>query len=288
MPQAKRERVVRYYSKVLSAVLSALDDGRQAQDDEAKPARLPSRSYLEFVLAALGFDAQDWTRMGDDEIVRLNTCHVRLIDDAGHNHALSRFQKQRERLNEWQGEAGNPILIEHRVFYDRDEQRNYSEYRVPLGELLRDVIADAPVGTNQAHLRPVIKRHVRTYLLRFDGTAKPVHKSRHPSPMSDANRSATLALKAFEGEARKSGATSAVNLMRASFRATFGDQFGEIFGQTFGGDNPLSSQEFSSDSVCDKCQQPIRQQPPINPTTCAENESAENFDEKDGRERVVL
>src|SRR5262245_58931629 len=70
MPRSKREKVVRYYSHVLSAVLSALDDGRQAQDDEDKPAKLPSRSYIEFVLAALGFEVSDWARMGDDEIVR--------------------------------------------------------------------------------------------------------------------------------------------------------------------------------------------------------------------------
>jgi hypothetical protein len=282
MPRAKREKVVRYYSHVLSAVLSALDDGRQAQDDEDKPAKLPSRSYIEFVLAPLGFDVSDWTRMGDDEIVRFNTCHIRLTDDAGHNRALTRFKKQRERMHEWQGEPGNPILIEHRVFYDQDEKRNYSEYKVPLAELLRDILADAPVGTNHAHLKPIIKRHVRVYLQRFEGTAKPIRKERHPSPTSDAHRSATLARKALDSEARKSGRTSAINLLATSLKAQLGDDFEEIFWQTQKSANSQESQEDGANSVCDKCHQPIRQQPPINPTSYAEKESAENSDEIQG------
>lgn len=265
-----------------------MDDGRQAQDSEEKPAKLPSRTYIEFVLAALGFDAQDWTRIGDDEIVRFNTCHIRLTDDAGHNRALERFKKQRERMNEWQGEAGNPALIEHRVVYDQDQRRNYSEYRVPLGELLRDIIADAPVGTNHAHLKPIIKRHVRAYLERFEGTAKPVHKTRHPSPISDAHRSATLARKALDNETRKSGKASALNLIRSSFRDEFGDDFDEIFRQTPDGDNSQQTQDnrpnFAGD-ICRLCGAP---KPSINPTTCEKNESAENFDEKDGLKRGVL
>jgi hypothetical protein len=282
MPRTKREKVVRYYSHVLSGVLSAVDDGRLVRDDEDKPAKLPSRTYIEFVLVALGYDVPDWTRMGDDEIVRLNTCHVRLTDDAGHNRALTRFQKQRERMNEWQGEPGNPILIEHRVFYDQDERRNYSEYKVPLAELLRDILADAPVGTNHAHLKPVIKRHVRAYLRRFDGEAKPVKKTRHPSPLSDAHRSATLAKKALDSEARKSGKTSAINLLATSLKAQLGDDFEEIFWQTQKSANSQESQEDGANSVCDKCQQPIRRQQPINPTTCGKKESAENSDEIQG------
>ena len=279
MPRSKREKVVRYYSHVLSAVLSALDDGRQAQDSEEKPAKLPSRSYIEFVIAALGFDVSDWTRMGDDEIVRFNTCHIRLTDDAGHNRALERFKKQRERMNEWQGEAGNPILIEHRVFYDQEERRNYSEYRVPLAELLRDIIADAPVGTNHAHLKPVIKRHVRAYLQRFDGAAKPVKKTRHPSPTSDAHRSATLARKALDSEMRKSGRASAINLLASSLKDQLGDDFDEIFWQTRKSANYQQSQEDGDISVCDKCHQPIRCQPAVDSTTSEKNESAENSDE---------
>jgi len=288
LPRTKRERVVRYYSTCISAALSAMDDGRPAQDDEDKPAKIPSRTYIEFVLAALGFDVQDWTRTGDDEIVRLNTCHVRQTDDAGHKAALRRFVRQRERLNEWQGESGNPILIEHRVVYDQDTRRNYSEYRIPFGELLRDIIDDAPVGTNQHHLKPVVKRHVRTYLKRFEGAAKPVHRTRHPSPMSDANRSATLARKAFEGEERKAGPASAVNLVRASFKAAFGDKFSEIFRPDSETDNSQQTQDLGDIPVCHICHQPIRTQPPINPTTCGENGRAENFDAEDGRRRVSI
>jgi hypothetical protein len=276
MPLKKREKVVHYYSYVLSGVLSAVDDGRQAQDSEEKPAKLPSRSYIEFILAALGFDAQDWTRMGDDELVRFNTCHVRLADDAGHNRALNRFLNQRKRMNEWQGEPGNPILIEHRVIYDQEAKRNYSEYRVPLGELLRDIIADAPVGTNHAHLKPVIKRHVRAYLERFDGAAKPVRKTRHPSPISDAHRSATLARKALDNEILKSGKASALNLLRSSFRAEFGADFDEIFRQTPDGGNSQQSQADTSNWAHDICHVCGALKPRIEPITCEKNESAEN------------
>jgi hypothetical protein len=279
MPRSKREKVARYYSKVISMALSAIDDGRQAQDSEEKPAKLPSRSYIEFVLAALGFDVQDWTRMGDDEIVRLNTCHIRLTDDAGHAHALNRFKKQRQRTNEWQGEADNPILIEHQVIYDRDAQRNFSEYRVPFGELIRDIIADAPVGTNDYHLKQKVKLHVRAYLQRFEGTAKRVHKTRHPSAMSDANRSASLAVKAFECEARKSGDTSAMNLMRSSFRAAFGDKFEEIFRPTSHDDNPEYSQSDTPDLAGDICHLCGARKPTVNATTYPKKESDENFDE---------
>lgn len=279
MPRTKREKVFRYYSKVISASLSAFDDGRSGSDSEEKPAKIPSRTYIEFVLSALGFDVSDWARIGDDEIVRLNTCHLRQADDDGHKSALRRFVRQRERLNEWQGEEGNPILIEHRVMYDQDAQRNFSEYRLPFGELLRDIIADAPVGTNDYHLKQRIKRHVRAYLQRFEGTAKPKHKERHPSPISDAHRSATLALKAFEGEARKSGDTSAMNLMQSSFRAAFGEKFEQIFRPTSDSDNSQQTEQDKPVLVCTKCG---TAQPHIKQTSqkaCGEKESDEKFDE---------
>jgi len=282
MPRTKREKVARYYSKVVSMALSALDDGRQAQDNEDNPAKIPSRSYIEFILSALGFEASDWTRMGDDEIVRLNTCHLRLTDDAGHSRALGRFQRQRQRLNEWQGEAGNPLLIEHQAFYDRDEQKNYSEYRVPLGELLRDIIADAPVGTNDYHLKQRVKRHVRAYLERFGGTAKPVHKTRHPSALSDAHRGASLTKKAFDCEARKSGKTSAINLLRSSLKAQLGDDFAEIFRPTSGDDNYQEAQGDESNFGDDICRHCGARKPRVNATTYAQKESDENFVEIQG------
>jgi hypothetical protein len=230
-----------------------MDDGRQARDDEERPAKLPSRTYVEFILASLGFEAQDWTRMGDNEVVRFNTCAVRLTDEAVQAASLRRFIRQRERLNEWQSEAGNPILVEHRVIYDQDAQRNYSEYRVPLGELLRDIIADAPIGTRDHHLKQKIKRHVRSYLQRFEGTAKPVRRDRHPSPISDAHRGTTLIRKALENETRKSGPGSAANLICSAFRAEFGDQFQEIFGPTLQSDNYQQPQGDRSVWRCDKC-----------------------------------
>jgi hypothetical protein len=282
MPRQKREKVVRYYSKVLSGVLSALDDGRQTQDSEEKPAKLPSRTYVEWILVALGFDAQDWVRIGDDEIVRLNACQIRQTDEAGHQSALNRFKKQRQRTNEWQGEAGNPILVEHRVIYDHEEKRNYSEYRVPLGELLQSIIADAPVGTSDYHLKQKLKKHVREYLLRFDGTAKPVHKVRHPSPVSDAHRSATLARKAFDLEASRGGRDAAISLLQSSLRAELGSDFEEIFRPTFYFDNYQESQEDSANLSGDICHLCGARKPVINPTTCVEKESDQNFDEIQG------
>ncbi len=229
MPRAKRERVQRYYSRVITLALSALDDGSQSPP--------PSRDFIELLLSALGYEVVEWTRCTDESASEFAACAVRLNKEMTKNRFLANHRKQRERLMAWQGKAGNPILVEHRHFFElaedsepgRPKGKHYSEYKLPFGELIRDIIEDCPIGTRDEQLKKAVKRHAAAYLQRFGGTSKHDKKKRQHSPESNAARAATVAFDAFIREIQKSGEVSAANLIRAAFEAKFGDFYNGVF-----------------------------------------------------------
>lgn len=246
--RAKRERVWRYYSKVISLTLSALDDG--------PPSRIPSREYIEFLLSAIGFDnTEEWIRFHDEELIKANITALRVQDDAAFDRGLERIRQARNRLNEWQAIAGNPLIIEHRVVYEKDAQHSHSEYRLPIAGLLREIIQACPIGTHHKTLKVTINRCAAEYLNRFHGSAKTTKRKKEHSPESDANRAATFALAAFEKESQRHGLVDATALVYTKFKERLGANFTKIFGNL---------------TFCAKCQQEIDLHPNVSSTnvTC--------------------
>src|SRR5262249_54457046 len=225
MPRAKRERVHRYYSHVISLALSALDDGSKSPP--------PSRELIEWLLDALGYHVTEWTRLTDEELANLMSCPSRLKDEITYDRVLSRIRKQRERLLAWQDKPGNPILINHRHFFEHaadsepgnPKGKHYSEYKLPFGELVAEIVAECPVGTRNDRLKRVIKRQVDDY----GGTQKREKGKREHSPESDLNRAAAIAKKAFDRKEKRSGRQSAINAFRAAFEREFGEFLQEVF-----------------------------------------------------------
>lgn len=221
-PTGKRERVHRYYSRVLSMCLSALYDGQ--------PKNFPGRDYIEYVISAIGYDqADEWAYITDEDLIKTNIVGLRIRDDVAIARETERIQKQRARLNEWQAKAGNPIIIEFECEYDKDEKKNRAKYKRPICELIREIVADCPVGTPDKRLRVTVAIRANEYLKRFDGTAKTVKGKREHSADSDANRAATFALEAYRKQENKSGQADAVVLIRNAFRAKFGDLYTQVF-----------------------------------------------------------
>jgi hypothetical protein len=210
--------------------LSALEDESQSQP--------PCREYIEALLSALGYDAiEDWTRLTDEELVSFITCPVRLNDQITHDRALSRIRKARQRLKNWQGKEGNPILIEHRNFFEHaadskpgnPKGKHYSEYKLPFGELIRDVIEKCPIGTRDDRLKKAVKGHVIEYLKRFDGESRRDKKKRQHSPESDLKRVNSVALAAIRREESRVGHQSTINLLRSSFSPELVEYLREAF-----------------------------------------------------------
>src|SRR5262249_22072159 len=108
--RSRREDVHRHYSRVISLALSALDDGSQSPP--------PSREFIEWILSALGFRAETWTRLTDEELVDFVGCAGRLNEEVTRGRILEKIRKQRHRLMEWQEKDGNPILIDHRTVFE--------------------------------------------------------------------------------------------------------------------------------------------------------------------------
>lgn len=222
--QTRREHVHRHYSRVISLALSALDDGSQSPT--------PSRDLIEWLISALGFHCEEWTRLTDEELVDFASCAGRLSDDVTRNRIIERIRKARQRFLKWQEKEENPILIDYRTVFEHAEDsepgrpkgKTYSEYQLPFGELVADIIEEAPAGTRNDRLKTVVRRHTRAYLQRFSGAARLDKKKREHSPESDLKRAATVAKKAVDREEKKSGQRSAI----AEFCSVFNREFAGI------------------------------------------------------------
>lgn len=224
-PAAAREFSHRHYSRVISLALSALDDGSQSPP--------PSREFIEWLLSKLGYHCETWTRLTDEELVDFIGCDGRLNEEITRGRILEKIRKQRGRLLKWQEKPDNPIIIDHRVIFEHAEDsepgrpkgKSYSEYQTPFGELVAEIVEDAPAGTRDDKLKRIVKLHVAEYLKRFSGTTKRNKKKRQHSPESDLKRAATVARKAFEREEKKAGRPSAINAFSGAFTPVFSGVF---------------------------------------------------------------
>jgi hypothetical protein len=219
--QTRREHVHRHYSRAISMAHSALDDGSKSPQ--------PSRDLTEWLLSKLGFHCKEWTQLTDEELASFICAPARLSDEITHDRTLKRIRKARERLLKWQAKAGNPILIEYELRFvhaedsepGRPKGKHYPWYRLPFGELIAEIIEEAPVGTRADRLKRIVKRHVDNYLARFGGAYKRDKKKKEHSPESDLKRSATIAKKAVERAEKKSGQQSAVSEFVSVFSREF-------------------------------------------------------------------
>jgi hypothetical protein len=239
LSRSKRERAFQHYSKVVSMLWCAFD--------------APSRDFATDLISALGFETPEdkWVRLPDEQLLKGTRCFAG-VERPGPkrdeeitiltNRELENIRKARQRLLKWQDQPGKPLLVEYRRFYDSAEQKHYSEYKLLITELIRDIVGVCPIGSSSQKLRNTVERDVDTYIKCFAGSSKrPVRKRQH-SPESDLARAATVARNAYQRELEKSGEASALRAFQKAFRQKFGDSF-QI---SFEG-KPLPDQDLTSD-----------------------------------------
>jgi hypothetical protein len=167
----------------------------------------PSSDFIEKAVAWLGWDSDPWTECHDEWMARTFTCPYEESDEAARNREIARMRKQRERLDDWQGLEGNPILIEMiRRKVETAEHPVYF-YRSLIGDLLNDVVRDCPFlqdcpqgslsRDEEAQLNKSVKRRVAEFKARFEGTARRDRNRRRNSPESNVARAATLRRDAY-------------------------------------------------------------------------------------------
>jgi hypothetical protein len=127
----------------------------------------------------------------------------------------------------WQAKEGNPVLVEHALRFERDTGeragggRHYSEYRLPFGELVAEIVEKAPAGTRADRLASIVRNSTRDFIHRQKKQRFKAKKKREHSPESDLKRAATIAKKAVEREIEHAGRSSAINAFRAEFNRAF-------------------------------------------------------------------
>lgn len=200
----KQERTFRYYLKVLHKVMTAL----------AMPAGI--RFYVETILINLGFDGDplQWMRLEDREAVETVTTAFRTGNEGEIKAQMAKLRKQRERHGNWGEEDGNPSrTIEHRLTFEPDPQpegsdkvtgKTYSEYRVPLAKLIREIIELAPVSTSDEWLDSTIRTCVGEFIDDQKAFRRKPRKRRKRSDDANISQGLTLILKGLTGlEARE-------------------------------------------------------------------------------------
>lgn len=223
-----RERTARHYWRVLALLLDALGvpDG--------------CHEYIEAVISELGFDIETWTRLCDETLARSITS---TNDEVAITRAVARLRKQRQRLNDWQeqrSEEGgllNPVVIEHRRFTqhsDTGKPQTFSEYQLPLTELLRATVTACPQGTPKSKMLGPLRREVELFLRAQEGKKRAAHKKRRHSLESELKRARTLASDALTERSKAESQDAAINLAREHFVDQLDPEIREILLVAFG------------------------------------------------------
>jgi hypothetical protein len=174
----------RHVAKIIKMIWSALG--------------APSVDFAEMVIIKNGFELPEWQTCLDEWLVDAVAAPVRESAEETKKKILNTIRKARKRLNDWQGIAGNPILIEHQLAAAETAAHEVSQYRYPaLSDLLNNIIKECPIGCHDENIRSTIEFHLDEFLNLFDGTAKKEGKKRTHSSTSDYARATTLASKAY-------------------------------------------------------------------------------------------
>jgi hypothetical protein len=114
---------------------------------------------------------------------------------------------------------------------------------LPIAGVVRDIIAEAPVGAGEKRIREAVRKHAGAYIELFEGTAKKLRPKKAHSPESDLARAATVAREAFDkiaADEKKGGYAAAIAAFEKVFDAKLGDVIREAFG---GGEKSDSNQK---------------------------------------------
>lgn len=109
-----------------------------------------------------------------------------------------RRRKQREQIIRWQELDVNPLLFEYDSEFNKTTKKRNSKYIWYFAELVRDIAADAPLGSAMSTLNEAVAYHCSAYLQRFTGTAKKIRKGQTQTPESKFHRAATTTKNAID------------------------------------------------------------------------------------------
>lgn len=236
LPRSKRERTFQHYRRVLTLLLRALDVPEGAQD------------LVEDLFSIIGFETEDWAHLCDKTLAQAITCTIEPLSKEDYstllNRVVDRKRKQRDSLLEYQAQPGNPLIIEFEAPYIKADKKRDPKYKLPIGRVIREIVAEAPVGASEKRIRAAVIKHAGGYLDLFAGEARRGFEKREHSPESDLARAATVAKNAFdrfEKDERNGGHNAAV----AAFRQAFDGKLGHIIREAFlgGGNPPVSGPE---------------------------------------------
>lgn len=210
MPRRKRERIFAHYLKALATLLNYFGVPESTHE------------FIQAVIIAAGFpdNTEEEFQLTDSKIAGAVT-----VNETDRARVIERFRKQRARLVEWQNardENGllHPAVLGISSHYDEGEKKRFYSYRLVICELVRNIIAKAPVNSKPERLRAQAKITAREYLAEMRIRPKVQKAKRTHSPESNFRRALTLLEAGFELEVRLHGEDSARNLLRKTLRET--------------------------------------------------------------------
>lgn len=181
----QEEAVAQYYVRVLNKVLSAFDAPDCAFD------------FLAALLALTGFNVD---RFEEIEVFDLAlaahhqgfTHKVSKATKAERNETrANRYRKQRRRIKDWQAIKDNPLFFEHDGSFNKETRKRNSLYKIHIAELIRAIVAAAPVGSADALLDAMVAQHCGEYLACYTGTDKTDYDRLERKPESNTHQAAT-------------------------------------------------------------------------------------------------
>ncbi len=201
MPRGKRERVYKHYSYTLTLILDELG------------APEGCREFVEALIVKIGFDETEWVRCCDETLARFVACAPGRVEAA-----KQRMYRQRRDVIAWQENSENPTFIQHRLVFEQEVTRQYSEYKLPVAGLLRDVIAACPVGTRERALKEAVRRIVLQFIRDNAALRQKPRNKKHKPPESKFKMALTLAAQGYAEEKQAHGDFSAQNVMERHIR----------------------------------------------------------------------
>jgi hypothetical protein len=185
---SETENYGRYYELLIDTTLEGLE--------------APSWDFIKMASAKVGWDSSQWTECLDEWLAAAFNCPRKgETDESARKRMLAKIRKERERLQDWQGLEGNPILIDMERRTTEKATRPVYFYCALIGDLLNQIERDCPPGPINRDLEKNLKQRaqmrIAEYKQRFEGTARRRHKKRTNTPESDVDRAATLMSKAY-------------------------------------------------------------------------------------------
>jgi hypothetical protein len=184
------ERTQRHYNLIIGKAMTALQTPDCAQD------------FITGLFTVLGYEVSPnaevapGVELSDKEFAAKTVGKTHRLPDDQYKKLVEREaerrRKQRRAIREWQDKPNNPILFDYNGEFNKKTGKNNSIYTLPVAELIRDIIADAPVGSNDARINKAVSIRCSQYLQRFTGANHRPVITREHSASSEMSRGLTL------------------------------------------------------------------------------------------------